>query len=108
MFILALKNTFASGTAEKKLLYILAGILFALGIFYGIFLNKTVVNASRVSAIQDELISTNSRLGELEFEYMKYKNLFTLEFSKSIGLREANTVSYIERVTPDTVLTFRE
>jgi len=86
----------------------LFALLFGLGMLYGVILGSTVSNISQVSQIKSDLIEVNSELSELEFEYMKYKNLFTLEYSKSLGMSEVQTLSYVSRDASSATLTLVE
>ena len=108
MFIQTLKKLTISESKEKITFFVLVSAFIGLGILYGLFLGSTVSNVSRISAIKHNLVAMNSELSELEFDYMKYKNLFTLEYSHKIGLSEVQSLSYVTRGSVDTALTFVE
>ena len=108
MFIQSLKHILRSGSKEKTVFFLLVGIFLGLGALYGVFLSGTVSNVSKVTHIKNSLIEIGSELSELEFEYMKYKNLFTLEYSKSIGMSEVQTLSYVQRGASSAILTLVE
>ncbi len=93
---------------HRVLFFSLFALLFGLGILYGVVLGSTVSNISQVSQMKSDLIEINSELSELEFEYMKYKNLFTLEYSKSLGMSEVKTISYVSRNASSATLTLVE
>jgi len=102
------KKILESYTREKIAFYILLGTFLILGTIYGMFQNQIMVNISSVSKINNDIAFMNSDVGEMEFDYMNYKNTLTLEYAKNIGFTEAKKISYITKVKTDTRLTLRD
>jgi len=102
------KKIIESYTREKVAFYSLLGTFLMLGTVYGMFQNQIMMNISAVSKINNDIITMNSDVGEMEFEYMNYKNTLTLEYAQNVGFTEAKKISYITKVKTDTRLTLRD
>lgn len=73
------------GNKEKKIFWSLFSIFLFLLISYGIEINNTILNAVSKQKMEKEMISLNSDINSMEFEYIKAKNKITLDYANSMG-----------------------
>jgi hypothetical protein len=76
---------------EKQIFWSLFSIFFVLLFSYGFLINSTVMNAVSKQQMQKEMITLNSDLNSMEFEYLSLKNKITIDYANSLGFV---TVSY--------------
>jgi len=70
---------------EKQIFWSLFSVFFVLLFVYGYLVNTTILNAVAKQNMQSEMISLNSNLNTLEFQYLNLKNKITIDYAKSLG-----------------------
>ncbi len=70
---------------EKKFFWILFSVFALFIISYGFLVNSMVMNGVSTQNMEKEMISLNSEVNSLEFQYLSLKNSVTLDFAESKG-----------------------
>ena len=70
---------------EKKIFWTLFSIFVFLLVSYGIEINNTIMNAVSKQNMEKEMITLNSDINSMEFQYINAKNQITLEYANSLG-----------------------
>jgi len=70
---------------EKKIFWILFSIFVFLLFFYGFLVNRTIVNAVYKQQMEKDIISLNSKVNSMDFQYLEMKNNITDELALSKG-----------------------
>lgn len=68
---------------EKKLFWTLFSLFIFFVISYGFLLNNTMMNAVAKQNMEKEMVSLNSDVSSLEFQYLNIKNSITLDLALS-------------------------
>ena len=69
-------------------------LVFLVGV-YGYMVNKTVWNAFNKDKAEAQIVALNSKLGDLEFEYMTLSNNISIEKAYSLGFQNASSSSIL-------------
>lgn len=77
-------------------------LIFSMSIIYAYFVNSTVMNVVERGNVEDKIASVNTRVSELEFEYINSKNRITFDLAESVGFVEKKNVNYISSKVSDT------
>ncbi|MEI6042683.1 MAG: hypothetical protein WCQ00_03925 [bacterium] len=67
----------------------LAVFMFLMGT-YGYMVNKTVWNAFDKDQSDEQIVALNSKLGDLEFQYMSLSNNISIEKAYELGFQNAS------------------
>ena len=70
---------------EKKIFWTLFSLFVFLLVFYGIEINNTITNAVSKQNMEKEMITLNSDINSMEFDYINAKNKITLDYANSLG-----------------------
>jgi hypothetical protein len=70
-------------------------LLFFLAVVYGYLVNVTIFNVANRAKVETQITQLNSRLGELEFEYLSLKSGVTLEKAYALGFKEVESTHFI-------------
>jgi hypothetical protein len=70
---------------EKKIFWTLFSIFLFLLVSYGIEINNTIMNAVSKQNMEKEMISLNTDINSMEFDYINAKNKITLDYAHSLG-----------------------
>ena len=70
---------------EKQIFWSLFSVFFILLFTYGYLVNSTILNAVSKQKMQSEMVSLNSNLNSLEFEYLNLKNKITIDYAATLG-----------------------
>ena len=70
---------------EKKIFWILFSMFVFLLFFYGFLINRTIVNAVYKQQMEKNIISLNSEVNAMDFQYLGMKNNITEELASSKG-----------------------
>ena len=73
------------------LFWSMLSVLIVLVGFYGYMVNKTVWNAFNKDKAEAEVVSLNSKLGDLEFQYMSMSNNISIEKAYELGFKNASS-----------------
>ena len=73
------------------LFWSLLSVLIVLVGFYGYMVNKTVWNAFNKDQAEAQILALNSKLGDLEFEYMSMSNNVSIEKAYALGFQNASS-----------------
>ena len=84
---------------SKGIFWILLGIALLLVMSYMYFINRTIWNVATRAKVQDEIVAYSSKLGEIEFKYIKSKGEITLNSAKQLGFSEPEQVSFVTKET---------
>lgn len=71
------------------LTWALIGMIGFLVLSYAYFINATITNAVARTALENELSSISSSLGEKEGSYLALKKGISVAYAQSLGFREA-------------------
>ena len=82
---------------EKKIFWFLIVFLLFSIVAYVYFVNQTVLNIVKREKIENQIMSLNSRIGELEFKYISLKNNISLDYAYSIGFVDVKDVKFASR-----------
>lgn len=72
------------------LFWSLLSILILLVGVYGYMVNKTVWNAFNKDQAEEQIVALNSKLGDLEFQYMSLSNDVSIEKAYELGFQNAS------------------
>ncbi len=80
---------------EKTIFWSLFFISILLLSSYGFLVVKSITNGIHKDAMQKKMISLNSNVNSLEFEYLNMKNDITLSFAESHGFIAVTNTNYV-------------
>ena len=72
------------------LFWSLLSVLIVLVGVYGYMVNKTVWNAFNKDQAEEQIVALNSKLGDLEFQYMSLSNDISMEKAYELGFQNAS------------------
>lgn len=72
-------------------------LIVSLIITYMYMVNKTVWNVMARQQVESSLVSLNSKLSDLEFEYITAKSNVTLEMARSLGYQSPQATYFVTR-----------
>lgn len=91
---------------DRYIFYGFVTVLISLGILYGILLNQTVQNVVERKALSENIAHISSGVSELEHAYLSLKQDITLDYALSLGFKEQQKVTYVDRGGESRALTF--
>ena len=74
---------------SSTLFWSLSSTLLVLMGVYGYMVNQTVWNAFNRDQAEEQIVAMNSKLGDLEFQYMSLSNNVSIEKAYSLGFQDA-------------------
>ena len=74
---------------SATLFWSLLGMLIVLLGTYGYMVNQTVWNAFNKDRAEADIVALNSKLGDLEFQYMSLSNNISIEKAYELGFQNA-------------------
>jgi hypothetical protein len=84
---------------EKKMFFVLFSVFVFFLISYGVLVNSTIMNAVAKQQMEKDMITLNSEVNAMEFEYINMKNSITMDFAKSLGFVSVSG-EHIAVITP--------
>ena len=69
-----LKKQLNISNLEKRVFWGLVVTLVSFAVFYAYFVNQTILNIVERENIEEEIVMLNSKISELEFDYIALKN----------------------------------
>ena len=89
-----LKNIY---TPDRRILWSLIGVLFFVLLFYGYFVNATIINiVGRQNTLQ-EVNALESLIGDLESQYSNLRNVLTHDYASSLGFNEPDDQIFVSQ-----------
>ncbi|MAZ67773.1 hypothetical protein CL652_03335 [bacterium] len=82
---------------EQKAAGVFLVLTILLAVLYVYFVGTAVVHAVARKEVQQDLAQFNSRVAELEVDYLSRKNKVTTEMAVEMGLEELTRKDYVER-----------
>ncbi|MEN9649477.1 MAG: hypothetical protein RL094_444 [Candidatus Parcubacteria bacterium] len=73
------------------------GLIVAMISMYMYLVNKTVWNVVARQQAESSIVSLNSKLSDLEFQYITSKNNITLEMAQSLGYESTHNTVFVTR-----------
>lgn len=83
--------------SERKAFWYLVLFAIVFSGFYSYFVNKAIINVVERQKIEEEIASVNSRIGDLEFFYLKLNKKINLEYAFSAGFVKITKEKYVHR-----------
>jgi len=80
-------------------------VFISLAILYVYFVNNAVHKIAEREKIEQSISELRSKIGELEFSYIKAQESVTLEYAETLGLIEAQNPKFVSRIDTGVVLT---
>lgn len=93
---------------ERKVFWSLAVLLVFSSIMYAYLVNQTILNIVERENLEGDIITLNSNISELEFDYISLKNDINLDYAHSIGFVNVGKVKFASRKLPGQTLTLRD
>jgi hypothetical protein len=84
-------------TFHKRLFTVLVFSIVLLLSFYIFFVSKSIVNALVREELQNEIVTINSDIGDLESQYIVLKNVVDIEFAYSLGFTDVVEKKFVTR-----------
>ena len=84
---------------ERQLIIGACVFFFVLLGLYGYFVGKSIVNVVIREELELEIADVNSRLSELEFEYIAKKDAINIHFAKEQGFHAVGNKTFVTRGT---------
>lgn len=82
---------------EKRILWYLVGALFFVLLFYGYFVNATIINIVDRQNIIKEVYSLESLIGDMEAQYNNLRSILTYEHAALIGFNEPSNQIFVSQ-----------
>jgi len=82
---------------KKKMFFGALVALFLFAMSYAYFINQTVLNIVGRKNAEEQINVVNSKISQLELEYMERKNSITLEYAHSIGFKDSGKIIYVSK-----------
>jgi hypothetical protein len=79
-------------------LMLFAGVIMA-GFLYALFLIQTTINIVERRNAEASISSLQSRVGQLEFEYITLRNNLSIEYAYELGYTDAPDAKFVLRGT---------
>ena len=70
---------------EKQVFWSLFSVFFVLLFTYGYLVNSTILHAVSKQNMQSQMVSLNSNLNDLEFQYLNLKDKITIDYATTLG-----------------------
>jgi len=70
---------------EKKIFWVLFSLFTFFVVSYGLLVNNIFANGVSQQSMEKSIISLNTEVNTLEFQYLGFKNSITLAFAQSKG-----------------------
>ena len=74
---------------SKTLFWSMFSVLVVMFSLYGYMVNQTVWNAFNRDNAEEQIIALNSKLGDLEFQYINLSNGISMEKAVELGFKSA-------------------
>ena len=84
---------------EKRIFWCLAFISITLVGMYAVLISKSIVNVIVREEIEENIIHTNTKIGQLEFEYIRQKDMVTIALAESLGFSDVVEQHFVKRVS---------
>lgn len=84
---------------ERKAFWCLVSLAVAFSGFYIYFVNGAIINVVERQKIEREIVSINSRIGDMESSYISLNNKISLEYAFSAGFVKVAKEKYVYRKT---------
>ena len=82
---------------EKKIFWFLAGVIGISSMLYVYLVNQTILNIVMRENVESEMVDLESKISELEFEYITLKNDINIDYAYSIGFVDVEKVKFASR-----------
>lgn len=82
---------------EKRMFAILAIMIFTLLGFYGFFISKSIINIIVREEMNNDIVTINSIISNLEFKYIMRKNTINKEYAEVIGFKTIVNKKFVNR-----------
>lgn len=102
MYALATKIHFR----EETTFWSLVAIIFMLSLMYGYFVNVTIFNVADRIKLESKITQLDSKLGEMEFEYLSLKSSVTIEKAYELGFINSQSTHFVSRDSSTKGLSF--
>lgn len=89
---------------REKIVFALLGLCVALGTYYAILINQTILNAVEERRVQSSISEIKKDIAELELAFIESENGLNLDYAYTLGF---NDVLDRQFVTRNTNLTLR-
>jgi len=83
---------------EKILVWLLAITIVSSFILYVFFVNGAVLNVVAREELESNFADLNSKVSELEFQYISLKNSITIDYAYERGFYQVDQVAFAERM----------
>lgn len=80
---------------EETIFWSMVSMVFLLAVMYGYFVNITIFNVAHRAKLESQITQLNSKLGELEFEYLAIKSSITIEKAYELGFTDAVKTQFV-------------
>ncbi len=88
---------------ERVMVWTAVWIIVGLCLLYVYFMNQTVFNVAKRASLEQEMITRNSNISELEFKGIALRNNIDMQLAYSLGYKEIKDPRYVSK-TPSTAL----
>lgn len=82
---------------EKRAFTILAIMIFILLGFYGFFISKSIVNVIVREEINNDIVTINSIISDLEFNYISRKDTINKEYAEVVGFKTIVNKKFVNK-----------
>ena len=93
---------------DKKITFVLAGLLISLVVTYGYFVKQTIQNIVLRESVEERISDLGSEVSNLEVTYIRLKNQISLEFAHSLGYIDIPEVKFVSKSLLGKALTVKD
>jgi hypothetical protein len=91
----------------KRIFNILSAFFVMLLVLYGYFVSVSILNVVVREETERAIVALDSRIGDLEAEYLRKKNAITLEYAYQVGFHTVTEKEFVTRTSLARGLTLR-
>ena len=82
---------------QKRVFWSLIIAILFLFSLYGYFVSRSITNVLLREEVEQEILTTNSNISELEFAYLDKKNMVNLSFAYAQGFKDVRKKEFVTR-----------
>lgn len=88
---------------ERVMVWTAIWVIVGLVLLYVYFMNQTVFNVAKRASLEQEMITKNSNISELEFKSIALRNEIDIKLAYSLGYKDVKDARYVSK-NPTTAL----
>jgi hypothetical protein len=85
--------------SRERIVFALIGLTIALGTYYAVLINQTILNAVEERRIQSSIGELQKDIAELELAYIENENSLNMDYAYALGFEDVLDRQFVTRTT---------